>query len=111
MIDEQLTLMEFDSLPPMNLNTQNAEAERILAREFFEYAVIYSIQTSDKDSFQRYVSSLRPYYIGYCASISESDMKYTIIGLNLLFLLVENRLADFHSEVSSVYECSMLEFI
>ena len=29
-------------------------------------------------------------------------MKNEIIGLNLLFLIVENRMADFHSEVSLV---------
>ena len=32
-------------------------------------------------------------------STTESDVKYTVIGLNLLYLLVENRLSDFHSEV------------
>lgn len=32
----------------------------------------------------------------------ESDIMYNIVGLNLLYLLVENRLADFHCEVQCV---------
>lgn len=31
--------------------------------------------------------------------VSESENKYAILGLNMLFLLVENRLADFHCEL------------
>lgn len=33
--------------------------------------------------------------------ISESELKNEVVGLNLLFLIVENRMADFHSEVTA----------
>jgi hypothetical protein len=36
-------------------------------------------------------------------STEESDIMYSILGLNLLYLLVENRLADFHCEVRYTY--------
>ena len=35
----------------------------------------------------------------YSPEISESPLKYPLLGLNLLFLLVDHRLAEFHSEV------------
>lgn len=33
--------------------------------------------------------------------LPESEMRGPILGLNLLYLLVENRLAEFHSEVQT----------
>ena len=91
--------------------------------EVFEYAVILSINQMDRDSFNRYMSCLKPYYLNYarwgivhdCLDIEnciiqsitcvlshrgqKSEITNAILGLNLLYLLVENRLADFHCEV------------
>jgi len=97
-------LIEFDSLPPIGIESESAERERAVAREILEYAVILSIKTKDKEAFQRNLSSLRPYYTGYSSVVSESEMKYFILGLNLLYLLVENRLADFHCELELLSE-------
>lgn len=154
-------LLDCDSLPPIVSNTANAQAEQAIARETLEYAVILSIKSGDKSSFQRYLSSLRPYYTAsrwahnrddginavifassfmanvyfptpffhfdstpftktiilllwyasqfgieivtillYDRDAPETEIMCTILGLNLLYLLVENRLADFHCEVS-----------
>ena len=57
--------MNFESLPPLNIETPNAEAERVVARTMYEYAVILAVRENDQYAFQRYVSSLRPYYSGY----------------------------------------------
>lgn len=97
-------LIEFDSLPPLGIESDSAEKERVVAREILEHAVILSIKTKDKDAFQRNLASLRPYYTGYSSAVSESEMKYSILGLNLLYLLVENRLADFHCELELLSE-------
>ena len=95
-------LLDCDSLPPIALARPNAEVETALAKEILEYAIILSIKAGDKSSFQRYMASLRPYYTAARATTAgnnTSDIVYTILGLNLLYLLVENRLADFHCEV------------
>mmetsp|Transcript_25423 Transcript_25423/g.25669 ORF Transcript_25423/g.25669 Transcript_25423/m.25669 type:complete len:264 (+) Transcript_25423:197-988(+) len=102
--DLKARLIEFDSLPPLGIESASAEKERAVAREILEYAVILSIKTKDKEGFQRNLSSLRPYYTGYGPTVSESELKYPIIGLNLLYLLVENRLADFHCELELLTE-------
>ena len=84
-------MLDFDSLPPVGANTPNAAAERRLARDIFEHAVLLSIKQGDKDGFQKSISQLRPYYTGYeyalilCLfsqyfSAAESETKYTIIG-------------------------------
>jgi 26S proteasome regulatory subunit N12 len=95
----QVQLVELDSLPPLSLESPTAEQERVLAREVYEHAVILAIKNSDKDAFQRYLGTLRPYYTSFGPAVSESSSKSSIVGLHLLFLLVENQLAEFHSEV------------
>jgi len=95
-------LLGFDSLPPMCVDSANATAERIYARDVYEYAVVLSIYSGDKAEFQKYLSMLRPYYTGFGAEISESENKYMIIGLNLLYLIVENRLSEYHCELELI---------
>ena len=36
-----------------------------MARSVYENAVLVAVREGDTDGFQRYVSSLRPYYSGY----------------------------------------------
>jgi len=94
-------MLELDSLPPLSMDTPNAASELNFARESLEYAVILSVNMGDKESFQRHMSSLRPYYT---TNTIDSDIKFTVLGLNLLYLLVENRLADFHCELELLSE-------
>ena len=56
--------MELDSLPPISMETAHAAAERELARDIYEHAVVLAIKNADKYSFQSYISMLRPYYTG-----------------------------------------------
>lgn len=58
-------LLEMDSLPPLCMDTPTASEERKFAMEVFEHAVIMSINLMDKDSFQRYMLCLKPYYSNY----------------------------------------------
>lgn len=94
-------MLELDSLPPLFIDSPTAEGERQIARETLEYAVLLSIKMGDKNAFQRHLSSLRPYYTNN-SIISENQN--TILGLNLLYLLVENRLSDFHCELELLNE-------
>jgi 26S proteasome regulatory subunit N12 len=97
-------LIDFESLPPMLIETPNAQYERMLAREVYEYAVLLSIHDSDKESFQKYVATLQPFYItNFSDVLPPSDKKCIVMGLHLLYLLVENRLSDFHCTVSILF--------
>lgn len=94
-----IELLEIDSLPPLNMESPNAENERILAREVYELAVLHSINIGDRDEFQKYVGILRSFYSDFGPNVSESERKYMIIGLYLLYLIVENRLSEYHCEL------------
>lgn len=98
-------MLEMDSLPPLNVDTPNAANERKFAQDALEHAVLLSVNMSDKESFERHITCLRPYYANSRKSQEPtSDITITVIGLNLLYLLVENRLADFHCELELLSE-------
>ena len=89
--------MSLKSLPPLNEDSTTAVEERQIAREVYEFAVLLCIKTEDKESFERYSSCLRPYY---CADVTVTDIRSIILALRLLYLLVENKLSEFHCEVT-----------
>eukprot|EP01113_Clastostelium_recurvatum_P006670 TRINITY_DN1303_c0_g1_i2.p1 TRINITY_DN1303_c0_g1~~TRINITY_DN1303_c0_g1_i2.p1 ORF type:complete len:269 (+),score=81.51 TRINITY_DN1303_c0_g1_i2:37-807(+) len=73
-----------------------------LARQILEQAVLLSIRAKDLPSFERYIAQLKPYYYDYAASLTPSPSQYPILGLNLLRLLAQNRIAEFHSELELI---------
>lgn len=58
-------LLELDSLPPLCVENRQAEDERKLAMEVYEFATLMSVNKSDREGFQRYLSCLKPFYSHY----------------------------------------------
>lgn len=71
----------------------------INCRDVLEIGAFFSIETQRIDSFERYLSQLKIYYFDYkdVPGLPESANKYQLLGLNLLRLLSQNRLAEFHT--------------
>lgn len=71
----------------------------IHCRDVLEIGAFFSIETQRIDAFERYFSQLKVYYFDYkdVPGLPESANKYQLIGLNLLRLLSQNRLAEFHT--------------
>jgi len=80
------------------------------------------VAKKDIPAFERYIAQLKPYYLDYskqgnekynftCLKIKfakilafrtglvESAYKYQLLGLNLLYLLSQNRVSEFHTEL------------
>lgn len=95
----KVKLTGFQSLPPLFQQTPTALQELLLARSIFEHAVILSIMTEDQEAFERHFWQLKPYYSDTRELIPPSPEEYPILGLNLLRLLVQNRIAEFHTEL------------
>ncbi|BBN11921.1 26S proteasome regulatory subunit N12 [Marchantia polymorpha subsp. ruderalis] len=95
----KVKLTEFPALPPAYKQTSTAVQELILAREIFEHAIVLSVKTEDQDAFERHFLQLKPYYTDTRDLIPRSREEYPILGLNLLRLLVQNRIAEFHTEL------------
>jgi 26S proteasome regulatory subunit N12 len=65
-----------------------------------ELGVLLSVAEGDLDAFARNMAQLKPFY---SAGIS-SPRKAHVTGLNLMHLLVDNRLSEFHSELEWLTE-------
>lgn len=73
--------------------------ELLLARNTLEIGALWSLENREIPSFQRYVSQLKCYYFDFASLLPESGYKFQILGLNLLSLLAQNRLGEFHTEL------------
>ncbi|XP_050228552.1 26S proteasome non-ATPase regulatory subunit 8 homolog A [Mercurialis annua] len=95
----KVMLTEFNSLPPLFEQTPNAIHELTLARDIYEHAVLLSVKIGDQEAFERDFFQLKPYYTDAGNRLPQSSQEYMILGLNLLRLLVQNRIAEFHTEL------------
>jgi len=77
--------------------SENADAQK--SCRALEYGVLLSVASGDLEAFGRNVMQLQPLY-----RLLESPRKAHILGLNLMALLVENRLSEFHSQLELLTE-------
>lgn len=62
--------------------------------EALEWAMLLALKQEDFDSFGRHWQQLQPLYMTV-----QTERKMHMIGLNLMALLVDHRLAEFHSQL------------
>ncbi|KAL0949643.1 hypothetical protein HGRIS_009687 [Hohenbuehelia grisea] len=74
----------------------------VIARDILEIGAFWSIRTRDVPSFDRYFSQLQTFYTDFSSTLPPSKREYPIRGLNLIRLLTQNRIADFHSTLESL---------
>uniref|UniRef100_R4FNT0 Putative 26s proteasome regulatory complex n=1 Tax=Rhodnius prolixus TaxID=13249 RepID=R4FNT0_RHOPR len=80
-------------------NSAASQKELLIARDILEIGAQWSIATKNIPSFERYMAQLKCYYLDYKDHLPESAYKYQLLGLNLLLLLSQNRVAEFHTEL------------
>ena len=90
--------------PPAVVESPSAtqQQELLLAREVLEHGALLSIKTMEIPAFERYVAQLKIYYSDCAATMPESTRQFPILGLNLLRLLAQNRIAEFHTELELI---------
>nr|ACO10442.1 26S proteasome non-ATPase regulatory subunit 8 [Caligus rogercresseyi] len=93
----KVSLTELSFLP-----TESHEVspqELLLARSVLEIGAQYSVEVRDLPGFERYMAQLKTYYSDYPELKEESAFMYELLGLNLLRLLCQNQLAEFHIQL------------
>ena len=80
------------------LDFDGSEESVKLAASALEIGVLLSVADEDLDSFARNVTQLKAYYSAL-NSAATTPKKCHILGLNLMYLLVENNLSEFHAEL------------
>jgi len=95
----KIAMIEFQFIAPEG----EAQDQKILllTREILEIGALWSIRVKDIPSFERYIAQLKTYYHDY-SNLPQSPRMYSIIGLNLLRLLAQNRLSEFHTELETI---------
>jgi 26S proteasome regulatory subunit N12 len=78
------------------------EASRV-ACQALELGVLLTVMDGDLDAFGRNVAQLKPHYT-LSNTGSSTPRKCHILGLNLMHLLVDNRLSEFHAELELLTE-------
>jgi len=73
-----------------------------VAVESMEIGILMMTEDGDLDSFARNVAQIKPMYAVLGKSIT--PRKCHILGLNLMNLLVDNRLSEFHAELELLTE-------
>ena len=68
--------------------------------EALELGILLTVAAGDLDAFARNFAQLQPHY----TPTVSSPRKCHMLGLNLMFLLVENRLSEFHAEMELLTE-------
>jgi len=77
--------------------------EVMVVRDVFEYECLCAARTGDVQSFNSAFARLRSYYTDFQGSdIETSTRQMLLMGLNLLCLLVQNRVAEFHAQMELV---------
>jgi len=100
MLEElKLSLTTLSFLP----TAQGASVQELtVARDTLEIGAQYSVAAGDIPGFERYLAQLQTYYhdlSGPSSGLAESPFMHQLLGLNLLCLLSQNRVAEFHTEL------------
>ena len=97
-----MAITAFPALPPLFEQTPTAVEELMLARDVLEHATLFAVSQQDDAAAERNFNQLRPYYSDCAAMIPPSPRQALLTGLNLLRLLVQNRIAEFHTELELI---------
>lgn len=86
----------------INTTTDYRQVRLVSTGEMLELAVQMSVQTHDQAAFERNNQQLRQHYMESRQVLPPSQNEAVLTGLNLLRLLVQNRIAEFHTELEVI---------
>jgi len=97
----KIALTHVDFLPTgcVGSDAATVKGDLIIARDVLEIGALWSVASKDVPSFERYMAQLKHYYFDYQNELPVSAHKHQLLGMNLLALLSQNRVAEFHTEL------------
>ncbi|THH12223.1 hypothetical protein EW145_g140 [Phellinidium pouzarii] len=99
----KLVLSSAGLLPVLTTPNPNIE-DLVVVRDILEIGAFWSIRSKDVPSFDRYFSQLQTLYTDYrhVSILPPSPREHPLLGLNLIRLLTQNRIADFHTTLEAL---------
>lgn len=98
----KLKLISLPSLVPSSQLTPSAQQELTLARDVYEHAALFSLCIQDEASMERSFTQLKAFYADTKTLLPKSSQEQSLLGLDLLRLLVQNRIAEFHTDLELI---------
>jgi len=98
----KVTLTQLAFLPTTDAapaDSARVKQDLVIARDVLEIGALWSVYSQNVLSFERYMAQLKHYYFDYQNELPQSAFKHQLLGLNLLALLSQNRVAEFHTEL------------
>ncbi|EJU06586.1 hypothetical protein DACRYDRAFT_61370 [Dacryopinax primogenitus] len=74
----------------------------VITRDVLEMGAFWSVRNKDIPAFDRYFSQLQTFYLDFRSQLPPSPREYPLIGLNLIRLLTQNRIGDFHTTLETL---------
>lgn len=125
-------MIGFSSLPGTKTASDCNPKEILLARETYEYACLLSValcaalpesergddkglaqfqlekdffRLNSASGFARHMAQVKTCYSDYASVLPISVLQFQLQGLNLMFLLANNKIAEFHTELELIPVC------
>ncbi|MEW5300209.1 MAG: hypothetical protein WDW38_003048 [Sanguina aurantia] len=98
----KLKLILLPALPPCYEESPTSQQELLLARDIYEHAVLLSLKQKNDSAMERSFAQARTFYSDTRTLLPPSPEELSVQGLNLLRLLVQNRIAEFHTELELI---------
>jgi len=101
----KIQMTQFHFLVPGSAPSVLLLKATLLSREILEHAVLLAVKQRDFEAFARHVAQVKTYYFDtnkIFKDLPASTRQYPILGLNLLYLLALNRIAEFHTELELI---------
>lgn len=95
-VDGGKTILDNIKIAMLSFPTPTPAQYLEVATMGLELGVLLSVADEDFAAFVRNVAQVKTYY---AMSTSSNDRKCQVLGLNLMYLLVENQLSEFHAEL------------
>eukprot|EP00286_Rhodomonas_abbreviata_P007336 CAMPEP_0181317340 /NCGR_PEP_ID=MMETSP1101-20121128/16416_1 /TAXON_ID=46948 /ORGANISM="Rhodomonas abbreviata, Strain Caron Lab Isolate" /LENGTH=267 /DNA_ID=CAMNT_0023424727 /DNA_START=13 /DNA_END=816 /DNA_ORIENTATION=+ len=98
----KVAMMSFSSLPGMTPAGEANKEELLITRETYELACLVMVAEKDIPGFERHMSLAKTCYTDYGGILPQSEYQYQMQGLNLLCLLAQSKIAEFHTELELI---------
>ena len=93
----QMAMMSFKSMPGTKVASESDVSELLIAREAYELGCLISIGLEEIEGFERHFALVKSCYTDYAAVLPASENQQQLQGLNLLGLLAQSKIAEFHT--------------
>ena len=92
-----MAMMSFSSVPGTTVAGEANVQELLIAREAYELGCLISIALEEIEGFERHYALVKSCYTDYAAVLPASANQHQLQGLNLLGLLAQSKIAEFHT--------------